>query len=94
VDVVPSVATADYTLETRVMDLQSLGKMLIILGATVVVVGTAFLLAGRVPFLGRLPGDFRIQRGNVGCYVPIATSIIISLILTVVLNLLARLLNK
>jgi hypothetical protein len=75
------------------MDLQGLGKMLIILGA-VVVGGGVLLVAGGIPFLGRLPGDFRFQRGNVGCYVPLATSIIISLILTVVLNLLARLLNK
>jgi hypothetical protein len=76
------------------MDLQGLGKMLIILGAVIVGVGGVLLVAGGIPFLGRLPGGFRFQRGNVGCYVPLATSIIISLILTVVLNLLARLLNK
>ena len=75
-------------------DLQNLGKMLIVVGAAIVLVGGVLLLAGRVPFLGRLPGDFRFQRGNVGCYVPLATSIIISLILTVLLNIILRLLNK
>jgi hypothetical protein len=77
-----------------VFDLQNLGKLLIIAGAAVVVVGGVLLLAGRVPFLGRLPGDFRFQRGNVGCFFPLATSIIISLILTILLNIILRLLNK
>ncbi len=48
------------------------------------------LVAGRVPFLGRLPGDIAVQRGNWSFYFPLATSILLSLVLTVVLNLFAR----
>jgi hypothetical protein len=76
-----------------VFDFQNLGKMLLILGAVIAGVGGVLLLAGRISFLGHLPGDFHFQRGNIGCYIPLASSIIVSLILTVLLNLLARLLK-
>jgi hypothetical protein len=67
-----------------------MGRMVFILGLFIVAVGALMLLAGRVPFLGRLPGDIAVQRGNWSFYFPLATSIIISLVLTVVLNLFAR----
>jgi hypothetical protein len=44
--------------------------------------------------LGRLPGDIRIQRENMSCFIPIASMIVLSLILTIVLNLIIRLLNR
>lgn len=75
-------------------DLQSIGKILLLVGAITLIIGGIFMLAGKVPFLGGLPGDIRIQRGNWGCYVPLATSILISLILTIILNILARLFDK
>ena len=77
-----------------VFDLGSIGKTLLILGMVIMITGGIMLLAGRVPFLGNLPGDLRIQRDNWGCYVPLATSILISLILTVLLNVLARIFGK
>jgi len=77
-----------------VFDLQDIGKTLLILGMMMVFIGGAFMLAGKAPFLGNLPGDIRIQRDNWGCYIPLATSILLSLILTIVLNILARLLSK
>ena len=73
-----------------VTDLSSMGRMVIILGLIVVVIGALMLLAGRLPFLGRLPGDIAVQRGNWSFYFPLATSIVLSLVLTVVLNLFAR----
>ncbi|HET7770265.1 MAG TPA: DUF2905 domain-containing protein [Chloroflexota bacterium] len=71
-------------------DLSSMGRMVIILGLIVVAIGALMLLAGRLPFLGRLPGDIAVQRGNWSFYFPLATSIVLSLVLTVVLNLFAR----
>lgn len=71
-------------------DLGTLGRLLIGIGVLIVIVGALLLLVGRVPFLGRLPGDFRIQRGNFTCFVPIATSIVLSLLLTLLLNLFLR----
>lgn len=71
------------------MDLQTLGRYLIVLAVALGVTGLLFLAGGRLG-LGSLPGDIRIQRDNFGCFVPIATSIVLSLILTLVLNLLWR----
>ena len=76
------------------MDFPNLGKMLLVMGGLIAVAGMVLLLVGKVPFLGRLPGDFTVRRGNVSCYVPIVTSILLSLLLTLVLNLLGRLLGK
>jgi Protein of unknown function (DUF2905) len=75
-------------------DVSDLGRTILLLGAILVVVGLVLTLVGRVPFLGRLPGDIVVQRENLTCAVPIATSILISLLLTLILNLLARLGNR
>ncbi len=71
-------------------DVSSLGRLLIGIGVLIVIVGGVLLVFGRIPFLGRLPGDIRVQRGNFSCFVPIATSIVLSLLLTLLLNLLGR----
>ena len=77
------------------MDLQSLGRMLLLIGGVVALIGLLLLIGGRfLPWLGRLPGDIQIQRGNVSCFFPLATSIIVSLLLTIVLNVIIRLLNR
>jgi len=59
-----------------------LGKSLIIIGLIIVLIGVLLTLAGRVPWFGRLPGDIFIRRGNFTLYFPLATSILISVILT------------
>jgi hypothetical protein len=75
-------------------DFTDFGKMLLLLGGFIALMGLVLLLMGRVPFLGRLPGDITFRRGNVSCFIPIATSILLSLLLTIVLNLLFRLLGR
>jgi hypothetical protein len=65
------------------------GKLLIVLGAIVIVVGVVLSTGNRLG-LGRLPGDFAWRRGNFGCYFPVMTSIILSLVLSIVLWLLRR----
>jgi hypothetical protein len=52
--------------------------------------GVLMLLGGQLPWLGRLPGDISIERGNFRFYAPLATCLLLSLILTLVLNLVAR----
>lgn len=69
--------------------LESLGKLLLIGGAILFAVGLVILLAGRLG-LGRLPGDIFIQRENVTFYLPIVTMLIISIILTIIVNLFRR----
>jgi hypothetical protein len=73
-----------------------LGRLLLFAGLGLALLGGlillgAHLLQGReIPFLGRLPGDFRIETERVSCYFPLATGILLSLLLTLLLNILAR----
>ena len=71
------------------MDLQPLGRALILIALVLAAVGGLFLVGGRLG-LGRLPGDFSWGRGNTRIYAPIATSIVISILLTIVLNVVLR----
>ncbi|MGQ9561672.1 MAG: DUF2905 domain-containing protein [Candidatus Oleimicrobiaceae bacterium] len=66
------------------------GRMLIVVGLLIAVVGILLLFVGRIPFLGRLPGDFVIQRRQFTFYFPIATCVVLSLLLTLVLYLFGR----
>jgi len=66
------------------------GRMLIIIGAVLVVLGVLFSFGGRFLGLGRLPGDIIIRRGNFTFYFPLMTSILLSLGLTILLWLLRR----
>ncbi len=68
----------------------SLGKSLIVLGLIIAAVGVLLTLAGRIPWLGRLPGDIYIKRENFTFYFPLATSIIISVVLSLILWLLRK----
>jgi hypothetical protein len=83
------------------MDFSTLGKGILILGVLLVVVGGLIWLLGRTDLpLGRLPGDIHIETDAdghhpaVSCYVPIVSMILLSLLLTVVLNIVIRLLNR
>ena len=71
-------------------ELNPLGKILIFFGVILILIGGVILLAGRIPWIGRLPGDIFIQRKNFSFYFPIATSIIISIILTLIIFILGR----
>ena len=64
--------------------MNALGKMLIFLGAVLIVVGLFFVFAPKIPFIERLPGDIYVKRDNFTFYFPVTTSIIISVILTLI----------
>lgn len=70
--------------------LQNLGRLLIITGAIIIVIGGLLMLSGRMPWIGKLPGDIIIQRKNFKFYFPLATSIILSIILTLIFWLISR----
>lgn len=71
-------------------DIQFIGKFLIIAGSVIVVIGALILLSGKVPWLGRLPGDIIVQRKNFAFYFPLATSILLSLFLTLLFWILGK----
>ncbi|MCD6082834.1 DUF2905 domain-containing protein [Candidatus Aerophobetes bacterium] len=68
-------------------ELSFMGKLLILAGVILVLMGMAFLWGNKIPFLGKLPGDIYIHRGNFTFYFPLSTCIVISLILTLILTL-------
>ena len=68
-----------------------LGRWLMIAGGALFVLGTVMFLAGRIPGLGRLPGDIVIQRDGFSLFMPFGTMIVVSIVLTLVLNLIGRL---
>lgn len=72
------------------MNLEGFGKMLLAFAALLAVVGGALYLLGRGLNVQQLPGDIRIERDGFSCLIPIATSILVSIILTVALNLFFR----
>ena len=70
--------------------LQPLGRLLILVGALLLVAGVVLSLGGRLPWLGRLPGDIVVERPGFRLYFPLATSILLSLLLSALLWLLRR----
>jgi hypothetical protein len=71
------------------MDLSTVGRLLLVVGIVVAAVGGFLALGGRLPF-GRLPGDISIQGQSGGFFFPIVSCIVISVVLTVVLNMVIR----
>jgi len=74
--------------------LGDLGRTLLIVGGLIVLLGLALMLGNKIPFLGKLPGDLRIQRENFSCTFPLVTCLLVSLILSVLLNIVLRILRK
>lgn len=75
-------------------DWTSLGRWIFLAGLALVAIGGFVWLLGRLGLpVGQLPGDFRFQVGNATCFFPLATGLVLSLLLTLALNLLARLLK-
>jgi Protein of unknown function (DUF2905) len=70
------------------------GRLLVILGFIIVALGLVILLAGRLPFIGHLPGDILIRRAGGSFYFPIVTCLLLSIALTVVLNVLTLIFRR
>jgi hypothetical protein len=70
--------------------LEPVGRSLLLIGLVVAAIGVVLILAPRIPILGKLPGDITFQRDGVTVVIPLATMLVISLVLTIVLNLIGR----
>ena len=68
-----------------------MGRALVVLGIVLVLLGLLLQVAPQIPWLGRLPGDIRVERPGLRFYAPLTTSLLLSLFVTLVLALLARL---
>lgn len=71
-------------------DYSSFGKILIIIGVVIVIVGAVLVFGAKIPWLGRLPGDFSYKGKNFTFYFPLGTSILISIVLTLILWFIGR----
>jgi hypothetical protein len=67
-----------------------LGRILIFFGIALIVLGAIFLLGSRVPLLGRLPGDILFRRDHTTLYIPLATCLVLSLVISILLNIFWR----
>lgn len=81
------------------MELETLGKILLVGGGVVFALGGALVLVSRLPGMSGfrlfdLPGDVRIQTGNLTCVVPIVSMIVLSIVITIIVNLIIRFLNR
>jgi len=72
------------------MDSSSLGRALVVAGLLLALVGIGIMLVGKVPGLGRLPGDIVVRRGSFTFYFPLVTCLVVSLLLTLLFSLLRR----
>jgi hypothetical protein len=70
--------------------MQEIGKTLIIFGVILILAGTLLTFINKIPFLGKLPGDILVQKKNLTFYFPLATSILISIILSLIFWLWSR----
>ena len=70
--------------------MNDVGKILVAFGLLIALVGVVVVLVGRVPWIGRLPGDIHIQRGNWTFYFPLATSLLLSVVLTLLFYVMGR----
>jgi len=71
------------------MEHRPIGLLVIALGIVVVIIG-ALIASGGLSWFGRLPGDIRIERGNARVYIPIASMLVVSLVLSVISYLVRR----
>lgn len=71
-------------------EFSGLGKILVVMGLITAGIGLLFWLGGKIPGLGRLPGDIVFRRGNFTFYFPIVTCILASIVISIILGLFGR----
>jgi len=70
--------------------MEPLGKSLVLIGISIVLIGLLMWGLSSIPYVGRLPGDIYVRRGNFTFYFPLATCILISIIATILFSLMRR----
>jgi len=69
---------------------QEFGKILLLIGCLMVIAGLLMLFLPKIPLISRLPGDIVIRKGNFTFYFPLATSILLSILLTIIFSIFRR----
>lgn len=84
---IDSISQLNASSERGAEEVSVIGRTLIIVGIILAGIGVLFMLADKIPYVGRLPGDLYIKKDRFSFYFPITTSIIISIILTIIFSL-------
>jgi hypothetical protein len=74
--------------------MEGIGKILLIVGGIIVVLGLILVLSQHIPFLGKLPGDIFVKRDGFSFYFPIVTFLIVSILITIIVNVILYFMNK
>ena len=74
--------------------MSEIGKILLILGGIIIVIGLVLVFSHHIPFLGKLPGDIVVKKDNFSFYFPLVTFLLISIVLTIIINVVLRLIGK
>ena len=74
--------------------LEGIGKVLIIVGIVIAALGLLFAFGARIPLLGKLPGDILIRKDGISFYFPIVTLLLLSALLTIIINIILRFMGR
>ena len=74
--------------------MEGIGKILLIVGGIIVVLGLLLIFSHHIPFFGKLPGDIFIKRDGFSFYLPIVTLLILSVLITIIVNVILHFMNK
>jgi len=74
--------------------MEGIGKILLIVGGTIVILGLILIFSPHIPLLGKLPGDIFIKKDGFSFYFPIVTFIILSIFLTIIINIILHFLSR
>ena len=80
--------------ETAMHDMTLLAKILLVAGGVLILAGVIVWLLSRANLLGNLPGDIRTEGSGFSCFIPLASMIILSIVLTILVNVILRMMNK
>jgi hypothetical protein len=74
--------------------MEGIGKVLLIVGGIIVIIGLLLIFSHHIPFLGKLPGDIFIKRDDFSFYFPIVTLFLLSVLITIIVNVVLHFMNK
>jgi hypothetical protein len=74
--------------------MEGIGKILLIVGGIIVVLGLILIFSQHIPFLGKLPGDIFVKRDGFSFYSPIVTLLVLSLLITIIVNVILYFLHR
>jgi len=74
--------------------MEGIGKILLIVGGIIVILGLILIFSQHIPFLGKLPGDIFVKKEGFSFYFPIITLLILSILVTIIVNVILHFLNK